>query len=773
MRPDRDPLVAGRETAGTAREPVATPTEPASTFHDRRLRQPRSALGGYARARELGALALSLAAAWALPRVLGLPDGDPLRGTVAIVPPIVAGLFVVAASARRGGARAPRRWIIAAQAMALVAWLLLAAARARLDLPLAPALAAGLFALLGAHLLELLPRMRPLLGAALPARPHFAFFALPLLAYLAILPWSTSQRPPDGDEPYYLLVTHSLAYDFDADLANNYAAGDSLRFLPRRLEPQPGDPVGQHGELYSRHNVVLPLLLALPYRIAGAAGACAAMAALTAALAWLTLRLARHRFAASPGGAMLAWALLAFAPPLLLYSHQVWVEVPAALLIVLALDALRKLESDRRAVVLFWTMVVLLPLLKLRFAAFAGLLTLLAWWRSGRQQRGLVERVRGLAAAAAGMVALFAAILAFNHARFGAALKTYGLEQLLPEAGWQVVLARALGLFFDVGFGLFTTAPLWMLLIPAVLLLARRRPALAAELAFLVVPYLMLVSFRREWYGGWSPPFRYGLAVLPLLALPLAPLLDERRRGGARVLVAALGAATAALTLVWLAVPGWTYNLADGGSYVLAGLGHELRLDVARLFPSAIRLRAATWWWPLAALAVTAALWRWPRRPLAGTAAAIGVALAIAAPAGAVLLAARLPTAVVELEDAQVETVGGSLQPPLWTFDRPRFHGAWRLDPGSRVEAPVVPGGRRVSLRLWCETPPGGAAAQLQIGAAGVEPFVVSLPAGMPWHRVEVSPLDWPDSPERAPLTLALPPDSGPVLVDRVELHWR
>jgi hypothetical protein len=486
------------------------------------------------------------------------------------------------------------------------------------------------------------------------------------------------------------------------------------------------------------------------------------MAALSAALAWLTLRLARHRFAAWPGGALLAWALLAFAPPLLLYSHQVWVEVPAALLIVLALDALREMGGNRRPVVRFWTMVVLLPLLKLRFAAFAGLLSLLASWRSGR-------RVRGLAAAAGGLVALFAAILAFNHARFGAALKTYGLEQLLPEAPAHVVLARALGLFFDVGFGLFAAAPLWALLIPAVLRLVRRRSAVAAELGFLVVPYLLLVSFRREWFGGWSPPFRYGLAVLPLLALPLVPLLDDRRRGGARLLVAGLAAGTAALALVWLAVPGWTYNLADGSSYLAAGLGRELRLDVARLLPSAIRLRPATWWWPAAVVLLTTALWRWPRRPLPG-AAAVGIALALAAPAGALVAAARLPTAVVELEDAQVETRGGTLQPPPWTFDRPRFRGAWRLEGGSRLAAPVVAGGRRVRLRLWCETPPGNGPAQVLVGAGGAARAEVTVPAGTTWHAVELGPFAWPAA---TPLSLALPPESGPLVVDRVELSWQ
>jgi hypothetical protein len=680
-----------------------------------------------------------------------------------MVPPLLAGLFAVESGAGRSGARPPRRGAIAAPAVALLVWLLLVAARGRLGLPLAPALAAALFALLGAHLLELLPRLRPLLGERLTARPHAAFFWLPLLAYLAILPWCAAQRPPDGDEPYYLLVAHSLAHDGDADLANNYAAHDSLRFMPRRLTPQPGDPVGREGELYSRHNMLLPLLLAMPYRLAGARGAFAAMAALAAALAWLTLRLARHRHADQPSGALLAWALLAFAPPLLLYSHQVWVEVPAALLIALAVDALPRLSLKTRAAVTFWAPVVLLPLLKLRFAAFAGLLAAMAWWRGGR-------RVRGLGLAAVGLVALFGAILAFNHARFGAALKTYGLEQLLPESPPPVVLARLLGLLFDAGFGLFAVAPLWMLLLPALVALVRRDRRGAVELAFLVLPYLLLVAFRREWFGGWSPPFRYGLAVLPLLALPLVPLLARRRSGGARLLVAALGTATAALTLLWLAVPGWTYNLADGGTHLLAGLGEQLRLDVARLLPSAIRLRPATWWWPVVALLVTVILWRSPRRPRPAL-AAMGVGLALAAPALAVVAASRLPTRMVELEDAQVAKDGGMLYPPLWTFDRGRFKGGWQLIPPARVEAPLVAGGRGLRLRLWYQVEPGQPEPAAIVLAAGPRPLArVPLRPSSTWRRLEAGPFAWPAA---APLVLVAPPGSAVVLVDRVELDWR
>ncbi|HEV8628709.1 MAG TPA: hypothetical protein VGV61_00225, partial [Thermoanaerobaculia bacterium] len=111
----------------------------------------------------VAALVAAPPAAWALPRLLGLPADDPLAGTVAMVPLVVAGLFAVEVAARLRGARQAARGAHATAGVALLGWLLLAAARARLDLPLAPALAAALFALLGAHLLGLLPRLRPLL----------------------------------------------------------------------------------------------------------------------------------------------------------------------------------------------------------------------------------------------------------------------------------------------------------------------------------------------------------------------------------------------------------------------------------------------------------------------------------------------------------------------------------------------------------------------------------------------------------------------------------
>jgi hypothetical protein len=236
------------------------------------------------------------------------------------------------------------------------------------------------------------------------------------------------------------------------------------------------------------------------------------------------------------------------------------------------------------------------------------------------------------------------------------------------------------------------------------------------------------------------------------------------------LLTAALSTATAGLTLLWLAVPGWTYNLADGGTHLLAGLGESLRVDAARLLPSAIRLRPATWWWPPAALLLALLLWRYPRRPRPAL-VSLGIALALVAPGAMVAAAAALPTRVVELEDAHVVKRAGMLYPPLWTFDRGRFRGGWTLIAPARVEASVVPGGDRLRVRLWYQVEPGQPEAARIVLAAGARPLARSeLVAASDWRPLAIGPVPWPAG---EPLVLEVPDGSASVLVDRVELDWR
>jgi hypothetical protein len=744
-----------------------------------------------------------------------LPPGDPLAGTLRLLPWLLAGFYAIGRLAVRQGARRLARTGSVIELVVLA--LAVAAALVRPVLGLAHAdlvIAGGLLLVLAHRVMRQMLALRPLLGSRLGARPAALFFWLPLAAYLAILPWSAAHRQPDGDEPYNLLVAHSLAYDGDTDLRNNYAAGDWRFFMDHPIAPQPGDPVGAHGEIYSRHNALLPLVLVPAYRLAGRTGAQITMALLAAALAWWTLRLARHYTADRPGETLVAYAWLVAAPPLAFYSYQIWVEVPAALLVVVALDAIlggtgaRAVGASRAAaagdgapalepVTLeptalepaaleplaleppalkpatlepatleppaleppalepatleptrlepatleplalepvaavaavrwpLWLAVALLPLLKIRFILIAAPLVALAGWEMARQDR---RRWRPVLALAALLGALVGAILLYNQKIYANPLKIHSWGEVDPQQHSPLdYLAGGLGLFWDAAFGLFGFAPIWLLLLPALALLLVRRSRLPAHIAILMAPYLLVVTPRGEWYGGWSPPFRYALIGLPLLALSLPPLLAARRRPGARALLASLGVLTLALAVACLVVPGWTFNFADGRTYLLDHLSTRLGADLARFFPSYVRPRAATWIWPPLSLALLTAAW-WLRAPRRRLSPPLLPSPPAAAPA------AGRPGEPPVAGGAEAPRVAGGAR-IAGGAEAPRVAGVARIAGGA--EAPRVAGVARIAGGAGARRVAGGARAAGAAGLAGIA-VVAAAAALLPWAATHV-----------------------------------
>jgi hypothetical protein len=684
----------------------------------------------------------------------------------------VLGLSGVEILVRRGGGRrwaASRRQIVIGS---LVALLGLLAAAPRLGLrygeTLVPRIVAGaLFLLLLVYLGQLLPRLRPLLGDSLPRTPPAVFFWLPLVVYLAFTPWASRERQPDGDEPYYLLVTHSLAYDLDAELTNDYADEHSRAFMDRALEAQPSDPRGPNGEMYSRHNVLLPAVLAPAYRLGGRLGALAMMCVIAAVLPWMTLRLGRHFFADRPGPALIAYFILAFSSPLFIYSHQVWVEVPAALLLALALDGVWTLAADQDRHWRTWLPILLpvalLPLLKIRFLLVAGPVLLLLAWRLGRRRRRLVVL------ACAGCAALAGAILAFNYMRYGNILKYHDLSRL--GFYWSELdrYPRGLaGLFFDSAFGLFATAPIWALLLAP----GRDKSKTLWLLAAVMGPYILLLVPRSEWYGAWSPPFRYGTVALALFALALIPSLERRRTAGARFVFGALVTATALLSALWVARPGWTYNIAHGRSHVVDFLTTGQGLDMARFFPSGVRPNLALWLWPLLASGAIALGWRWPRRRLDVT--WLGAAAPVVGLVILIAVAHRLPTRIAQAEDPYIAHQGGAVWPDDWVVGRSRFRGSWRLRRRDTVTIPVVAGGAYCSLAIDYKRF-GRSRPYLRIRPGRLSPVLVQLPETRDWKTIEIGDLPWPPEAETLEISLQLPPRVDPqaaILLDRVRFTW-
>ncbi len=700
---------------------------------------------------------------------------DPLAGTLATLP-LVAGLFWTASrlsnlpmpshsGTRLGGAAA----------LAALAWM-------RSDLGLlwgdalsAPVLVAGFFVLLfwqaAAQISVAVGPEADVAGKACSKTPwrYAGFFALVLAVYVGIAPWSIGQRPPDGDEPWYLLLTHSLAHDLDTDLSNNYQAGDSLAFMPRQIGPQPGDPVGPGGERYSRHNMTLPLALAPAYRLAGKAGAVAGIMLLTALFATWQMAVADRLYPERSREVLLASAAAALASPLLLYSHQVWVEMPAALALTVGFDgvlginesrSVRRTDGLKLAVA-----VVLLPLLKLRFLLLSVGLLAVAFRHTGGSLRTRIARV-GLA-----LLAATTAILLFNQILFGSVLKHHPYGSLVGYWTSPAAYLKApLGLALDSAFGLLGIAPLWLLALPGLILLWRRYRSLVADLAIVSLPYLCLLGPRREWFGGWSPPFRYGLVFLPFLLLLIVPVFARLDRRPVREVAAVLAGATLCLGLVALVLPGWSYNFADGRSYLLDALTLDFGGDVARFFPSWVRPRTANFAWLAVALAGALLL---SRRRLAragpnaisfGFATLLGI-MALLPPASK-----SVPLQILEFEDLYMTATGGEPYPPRWTVGRAAYQGAWKLGAANEIEGNLNPRGSHLRLALEYLKLAPRASATLEILSDGAVVETVALPPADGWNRLVLDPLRWPGG-ARLGFRLAGSSQSA-VLLNRARLRW-
>ncbi len=708
----------------------------------------------------LGGLAATIAAAWLLPR--DLHPG--LRATLWGLP-LAAALF--ATLRQTVGGKRTGRWSPAERVL-WPAWILAALLEPQLGLrAAAPRYLFGGFVLLVAwRLRSHLPALRRQVARGSTRPLALAAFA----AGFAVLPWVDAVAVPAGDEPYYLLLAESVASDHDFDLRDEYRGDVWRRIAPRPLAPQPGDPLGPAGQIYSRHESLFPVFLA-PFWAAG--GTLGVRLALMFVWALLSERLYRAAIAWSvPGrGAFRAWLAASFLLPLLLFAHTVWLEVLAALAVAIALEALARRpevapRQSARSALTTALALLLLPLLKLRFLLLAGPLALQALFR-----RAVAPRLRALALLGVGAAAGFAML--WNWSRVGRLLRVYDLSRwIADDLPTLANLPRIAGLFFDSAFGLAGGAPFWFLAIPgAALLLRRRREALWAFAAF--VPYLLLVTSIREWYGGWCPPFRFGIVLLPLLTAALAAELARPPRPIERFFHAALFGAGAAFALAALIEPRWSLSFADGRTQLLDLATAPFRADFARLLPSMIRPRLATWLFPAVALALVLLA----RRAAPGATrhawnpAAAALLLASAA---AIVAAHELPTRVAELEDPWVYKGGGTLEPDRWMPDRTRFTGGWRLFGAQAASLRPIPGGDRVVVAARFRAAPGStggttlelASGDRRLGAWRVAP-------GDSWRVEKLAPVDWRPGDELELRVDADPPGGrAAVDVDRLEFTW-
>jgi hypothetical protein len=368
-------------------------------------------------------------------------------------------------------------------------------------------------------------------------------------ALLALDARATYGARTTADEPQYLLSAISLAEDLDLDIRDELAEERWRDFhaapLPEQTKPLPD------GRRMSPHDPLLPVVLALPVAVGGWAGAKAMLALLAGALAAALVWVAHRRFGVRLAVAVPVVLAGTCSAPLTAYGTQLYPELPAALVTTVGVAALTG-ALRRRGLIVLALAVVALPWLSVKYAPVAAALVAVAavqLWRRGAR-RELVLLGGGLAVAG---VTYFVAhrllyggwtVYAAGDHFVGGELDVVGTDPDYVERG-----RRLLGLLVDRNFGLVAWAPVFLLALPAVGALVRRRPPGTAAL---------LVPFAAGWCNatfvaltmhGWWWPGRQVVVVLPCLVLALCWWAEQVRWARVAAVVAGV---IGAFTWAWL-----------------------------------------------------------------------------------------------------------------------------------------------------------------------------------------------------------------------------
>lgn len=413
--------------------------------------------------------------------------------------------------------------------------------------------------------------------------------------------WSATQQSPQGDEPHYLVTTQSLIKDGDLRVENNFRQRDYAEYYAGRITPD-FDRRGKDGEIYSIHPIGVSLVVLPGFALFGYRGAELTLllfAALTGALMWrIGLAATGDRKAAWFG-----WAVAALTPSFLLHSFAMFPEgLGAFAFAVAALLFVRLVRADNAvgtaSIVIASAAVASFSWLHSRFALlaalFGGLIGVQLMLESARPTAMRVRRtVLFVALPAASAIGWFA----FFYALYGTA-DPRGAHGII-EQSWLRTARGVLGLLFDQQYGFLPFTP--ALVCIAVAVFGPAAPGVR-RLCWIFIGITLVylaaaVGYRMDemwWAGLPSAPARYGVAIIPALALPCAVAWKRADRNGRRVWATLLLAGMAcALLLVTVERGAIAWNLRDAQARWLEWLAPVVNLP--RGWPS--------YFWPFPSLA--------------------------------------------------------------------------------------------------------------------------------------------------------------------------
>ncbi len=399
--------------------------------------------------------------------------------------------------------------------------------------------------------------------------------------------WMSYCNQPTGDEPHYLLMAHSLVYDHDLDLKNNYENKDYQEFYQGEIEPQDeGQATGTH---YSHHSPGLAFLLALPYLMYGVWGARVLMLGIAAFFS-LNLFLLVWEVYKRRQEAFLTWLICLTSAPLVLYSNHLATEMTSGCIVTYLFRKCLDEKKSFSPILLGLGLGALCWLHEMNYLMSLLLFSVLVWKKPGRPY---------LAWTLLSYTVMVGLISWLNYRHFGSILAGHNLENFVisgnplyvPAAASPFLVAlksmfrAGMGQFLDQECGLFFYAPVFIFVGAGWFYLKKFNKELAFTLALMLLSYLLVISSFGGWRGGGPGP-RYLVPLHLIFTLCLAGVLIWLKKSKFWKWLWLLVGIGWLEAFVFAWIPWMRFSRGNGINWIFVILERPLHLPLHLLFPS-------------------------------------------------------------------------------------------------------------------------------------------------------------------------------------------
>lgn len=436
-----------------------------------------------------------------------------------------------------------------------------------------------------------------------------------------------------GDESHYLLIAHSVLFDGDFDLSNNYANRDYATILPPQVRITPHVAPGTQGK-YSFHSPGLPLLL-LPYYALGTL--------FSQKIMLFIIRLGMSVFGAffglqvflfalkewkKEGLAFTLWFLVSFTSPVFFYSFHIYPEIVVALFSLTAFRLLRFQESftNLQLLCLGFLVSAIVWLHAVKYVFIWVPLFLYAFWvlLIKHRVRWNILYVLFLPACLFGLHAAFSSAFYNSLSPFAvsirgpstAAASLAYIKSLFVDIPFQYRWETFLGYFLDQRDGLLLYAPLYLFAFLGMVEWGRRKKRDFYLILSLTGFYILNLAFLTQ-RPAYSPQARTLVAVFWGMAIFLGAFLAFNSKKIFTYILWLFSFLSLTMTVLLLNNPRALYQPTTAGTTERAGLLFlqlsNLHVMLPKALPSFLKIEDSFWLpnivWPVVLCLFVLAYW--------------------------------------------------------------------------------------------------------------------------------------------------------------------